>query len=318
MVRQATTDLRQSAVSTVGEGRLFALLVALPCIFGLLGPANARPARIAIVVVSDGAPFTIIRGTELMSGGNGVALYSGDMLESGSDSLVVAELSDEATIAFGPSTQAYLQERTDGPTIVLLRGWIKTDVLGTDHSKPCQVLASRLGAATSAGVFVVHAGAHEDEVFNEFGEATLMLINGGGLRAERESKANQFMVRTERGAVSAQSRPSEPFLQAMPVTFRDALPEARSKSPTFKTAEAAPLRAVSYDDVASWLAMPRQWRGGFTARFRGRLNDPAFREALSAHVAQHPEWAEILDATSDTNGTDHANVSDIQRNNRPN
>jgi hypothetical protein len=318
MARQATTDLRQSAVSTVGGGPLFAFLVALPCLIGPLGPAYARPARAAIVVVSDGPPFTIIRGTELMSGGNGVALYSGDMLEIGSDSLIVAELSDEATIAFGPSTRAYLQERTDGPTIVLLRGWIKMGVLGADHPKPCQVLANRLGAATRAGVFVVHAGAHEDEVFDEYGEATLMLINGGGVRVEGEIKANQFMVRTERGAVSAQSRPSEPFLQAMPITFRDSLPEAQSKSPTFKTAEAAPLRAVTYDDVADWLAMPRQWRGGFTTRFRGRLNDPAFREALSAHVAQHPEWAEILDATSDTNGTDHANTSDIQRNNRPN
>ena len=54
------------------------------------------------------------------------------------------------------------------------------------------------------------------------------------------------------------------------------------------------LRAVNYSDIESWLTIPRQWRGSFVGRFRGRLKDPAFFAAMDAHQALLPEWKPIL------------------------
>jgi hypothetical protein len=51
---------------------------------------------------------------------------------------------------------------------------------------------------------------------------------------------------------------------------------------------------VSYGDVQQWLAIPRDWRAGFIPRFRARINDPIFFAAMDAHMAQHPEWQEVL------------------------
>jgi hypothetical protein len=80
-------------------------------------------------------------------------------------------------------------------------------------------------------------------------------------------------------------------VKKLPVAFRDPLP-AFAKLP-----EPLPpqrLRAVTYGDVQNWLTMPREWRGGFIARFRGRLKDPAFFAAMDAHQALFPEWGPIL------------------------
>jgi hypothetical protein len=79
----------------------------------------------------------------------------------------------------------------------------------------------------------------------------------------------------------------------MPIPFRDPLPE-RASSRLKNRVDPVLVRVVSYGDVQQWLAIPRDWRAGFIPRFRSRIKDPIFFAAMDAHMAQHPEWQEVL------------------------
>jgi hypothetical protein len=91
--------------------------------------------------------------------------------------------------------------------------------------------------------------------------------------------------------VVSQASPSAEFVAKLPTAFRDPLPAyARLPDPIPPRV----VRAVDYSDIESWLTIPREWRGSFVGRFRGRLKDPAFFAAMDAHPALLPEWKRIL------------------------
>jgi hypothetical protein len=150
-----------------------------------------------------------------------------------------------------------------------------------------------LGVQSQHAVVLIRAEDGFDAIFDEQGSARLLLRDDAATRADTLTQQNQFFVRKDREAVATQQRPSADFVAGMPVAFRDSLPE-QAANPSQKPAEAKRVRDVIYADVQSWLTIPRDWRTGFVARFRGRLKDPVFFAAMDAHLTQFPEWVPIL------------------------
>jgi hypothetical protein len=250
--------------------------------------AASRPSATefsGLVSYADGDPFTIVRRDNLLTGSKGVTLLAGDMVETGPGAFLAIEVKGGNLVGLGPSTDVYFLQR-DVPTLLVLKGWVKVDA----KSEAMRVVGTRLGIQGHQAVMLLHAGERFDAVFDEQGVATLLLREDAATRVGNETAAHQFFRREDRGGVVLQPRPSAEFVEQMPIPFMDSLPENVS------TTKIAPqqVRAVSYSDIQTWLTMPRDWRGGFIDRFRGRLKDLAFFAAMDAHLALHPEWTTVL------------------------
>jgi hypothetical protein len=246
-----------------------------------------------VVSIADGGPFTIIRQSAIRVGSKGVTLLAGDIIETGPGAFLAIGLTGGSLLGIGPSSQVYILQRADIPTLIVLRGWVKADVRGSAKVEAIRVIGTRLGIQGQHAVVLIHADDGLDAIFDEQGSATLLLRDDAATRTDRLTQPNQFFVREDRGAVVIQQRLSADFVARMPIAFRDPLPE-QAAAPLQKPAEAQRVRDVTYADIQSWLAMPRDWRSGFIARFRGRLKDPAFFAAMDAHLTQLPEWVPIL------------------------
>jgi hypothetical protein len=269
-----------------------AIALALALMLPWLSMAAGTPA-LGLVSLADGEPFTLIRGYRLLTASTGVTLLTGDIIETRPGNLLVVELAGGAVAAIGPSSQVYLLDRSEVPTLVLLRGWVKLDTLAAGNPVLHRVLGVRLGAASQAGTFLVHAGDAADEIYHESGSMDLIVRTGAGSGPSRASQPNEFFVRSGLGALATRPGPDATFIAAMPVAFRDPLPHGLSRRFEGKGAEPKLIGAVGYDDVSAWLAMPRDLRRGFVERFEPRLKDPAFVAALDAHMGNHPEWEPV-------------------------
>jgi hypothetical protein len=281
------TDLQRRVLAGRQTASLFVLVMSMVVLQG-------RAAQTSVVAIADGPPFSIIRGDKLLDATKGVDLLAGDFVETQPGNFVVLELPGPAVVALGPSTRLYLLERSDVPTFIVLRGWLKFDANVTGEGGIHRIVGLQLGAIARQGVFVMHVADHRDEVFHEAGVITLLLREDAAVRSDRESKVMQFFVREDRNPVVAVPRPAAAFVAAMPVPFRDRLPVGLANDSIVKVTEPRLIRAVSYADIADWLTIPRDWRVGFVRRFRGRLKDPAFFSAMNARLSLHPEWTPIL------------------------
>jgi hypothetical protein len=285
-----------------------------------LPDARARGADLnGLVSIAEGESFTIIRGDELRRGVQGIALVAGDLVETGPDAFLVVELQGgspedpwASLIGIGPSSGVYFLPRASVATLVVLKGWLKIDIRSAGKPRAVSVLGPRLGVQSQQAVVLLHTDEHSDALFDEQGSGTLLLRDAAATHTDKETRPNQFFVREGRAAVVLQSHPTTDFLAKMPVAFRDTLPE-NSLAGVKRPLEPVPagdslagrsvgrplgqpqrIRKVSYLDIQPWLTLPRDWRTGFIARFRGRLQDPAFFAAMDAHLALHPEWLPIL------------------------
>jgi hypothetical protein len=277
---------------------------------GLLWAAAASAASAAtpvptsaVVSVAEGPPFVLIRGAVVYMASRGAELRPGDLIESKPGGLLILEFGSgaaaSAIVAIGPSTRAYWMDHRKIATLAVLGGWIKVDTLSSVQGGEFRIDGPRLGATSSAGIYVVHVGEEADEVFHERGTMTRWAQQPGGgaanaaNAASTSSKPSEFASRTDTGAIQTRLGPGAAFGSAMPSAFRDPLPAGMSAKLHGKT-EPQILRDAAYEDVADWLAAPREWRRGFIERFRPRLKDPAFFQALDAHMSAHPEWNRIL------------------------
>jgi hypothetical protein len=272
--------------------RQSAPLLALLLLAGY-GSRAAGAGQSLVVSIADGPPFSIIRGDKLFDATKGVRIQTGDFIATQPGNFIIANFPGGTVVAFGPSTRVYLLERSDVPTFVVLRGWVKLDAHGSGEGTLHRAIGLQLGGAARQGVFVLHAAERRDEIFEESGVMTLLFRDDTGTRTNRESKTEQFFAREE-GNLTVAPRPAAPFVAEMPVPFRDPLPDASVNGLKIKVAELKVIRDVSYADIADWLTIPREWRSGFIRRFRGRTRDPAFFAAMDARLSLHPEWTVIL------------------------
>jgi hypothetical protein len=246
-----------------------------------------QPHFSGVVSFADGGGFSIVRRDTLLAGSRGVALLPGDIVETGPGAFVVVQDPDGDLIGIGPSTGVYFVEREEVTTLFVLRGWVKVDV----KSGPIRLTGTRLGIQGRQAVMLLRADEHSNAVFDEQGSTTLLPASDEARPVGKETGANRFFMRGEQLEVVSKASPSAEFVANMPAPFRDPLP-TYAKLPEPLTAHA--VRPVSYSDIESWLTIPREWRGSFIGRFRGRLKDPAFYAAMDAHQALFPEWKRIL------------------------
>jgi hypothetical protein len=253
----------------------------------LIGGKPVQPEFNGLVSFADGGAFSIVRRDTLLAGSKGVPLLAGDIVETGANAFVVIQEPGGDLVGIGPSTGVYFVERQEVITLFVLRGWVKLDV----KSGPIRLTGTRLGIQGRQAVMLLHADERSNEVFDEQGSTTLLPADHDARPVGKETGPGRFFLRGEQLDMLSQASPSAEFVAKMPAPFRDPLPE-HAKLP-----EPVPprvVRAVSYSDIESWLTIPREWRGSFVGRFRGRLKDPAFFAAMDAHQALLPEWKRIL------------------------
>jgi len=249
-------------------------------------PLSAQ--EVGTVTLLRDSPLHVIHGVSVLQGVEGMRLHTGDILETGPSPTAQAQLefTGGAIVEIGPSSQLLVSSASAASgEMVLLSGWIKGETTAGvyRYSGP---LAT---ATTNGGNVLLHATPDAVDIFVERGTASV----SGGSAPIASAPGKIFFTRKGGKPIVAAERPSGDFVGAMPISFRDLLPPrlpafAGKKPPTPKTDH-----EVTYADVERWLTLPAS-RKAFAARFRSRIQDPAFRQAIEAHQNALPDWAPIL------------------------
>jgi hypothetical protein len=257
-------------------------------VLSLLVPLGAHSQETGTLTLLKDTPLRVIRGVSMLQGVEGMRLRKGDILETGPAPTAQAQLefNGGAIVELGPSTQVLLLSQTaTSAETAMLAGWLKGETTaGTAR------YSSPLVAATTKGAnLLLRITADNAEVFVEKGAASVGIGNAAGTPSSTEKI---FFTRKAGKPIVPAGRPSGEFIGAMPVSFRDELPSrlarfAGAKPPVPKTDH-----DVSYAEVERWLTSG--WGRGLVARFKPRIQDSAFRQAIEAHLSVLPEWEPVL------------------------
>jgi hypothetical protein len=245
--------------------------------------------------------LVIIRGTTVLQAAEGTLLREGDIIESSDKGFAQLEFLGGAIVALGPSSRMYITRHglggksgsdVSGAELVLLGGWLKGQ--SDSHAGPYRYESPLLAATTGNATVVFHTNESECDVFVESGSAAIGEVSpDGNVGKPTAGNAGQFFSRLKGKGLVSSPHLGASFVQAMPRSFRDALP-SRLAHFTGKPVEPKAQHQVSYAEIQPWLTMPSAWRKGFVNRFESRLKDPEFRKQLENHVAEYPEWLPIL------------------------
>jgi hypothetical protein len=256
----------------------------------LLVSLHAHAQEVGTLTLLNDTTLGVIRGYSVLKGVEGMRLRQGDILVTGPAASAQAQLefTGGAIIELGPSTQLLVFSHSPSAAeLVLLTGWLKGETTAGAYR-----YASPLITATSkGGNILLHAQADAAEVFVEKGTA---LISMAGLPPVASSADKLFFARKAGKPLPVAGRPSQEFVAAMPVSFRDFLPSRLSKFSGKKPPEPKSDHDVSYAEIERWLMISPQWRRGFVERFKPRLQDSAFRQAIDSHLMALPEWEPVL------------------------
>lgn len=275
-------------------------LLGVALILSWLLPLPAASQDVGSVTFLEGS-LRIIRRTAVLQVSEGTRLRQGDIIETSDKGFAQLEFAGGAIVALGPSSRGYvLREAMGGKTgtnatgaeLVLLSGWLKGQ--SDAHAGSYRYESPLLAATTGNGVVVVHSNENGCDIFVEAGTATIGEVSpNGNVGKPIPGTTGQFFSRRPGKSITNSSRPSAAFIEAMPPSFRDALP-SRLAHFTVKPPEPKVQHQVSYVEIQAWLTMPSAWRRGLANRFEPRLRDPEFRKQLEAHLGESPEWVPIL------------------------
>lgn len=248
-------------------------------------------------------PLRVIRGAALLQGVEGMRLRQGDILESSDAGFAQLEFSGGAIVALGASSKLFLfshpTDKGGGKAtaeLILRSGWLKAE---TSSGRTYRYVSPLLAATTKDGAVILHVSADTAEIFVESGSAGVSEVNAeGNLGAATTAKSGLFFSRRAGKAFTSKPRPDSSFIDSMPVPFRDTLPSRMSRF-TGKSPEPKRDHEVSYSDVERWLNIAPAWRKDFVERFRPRLKDPAFRQAIEDHLGSLPDWGPVLNPEKD-------------------
>jgi hypothetical protein len=262
----------------------FILLAAL----ALLAMPFLRSQEAGTLTLLKDTQLRVIRGFSVTRGVEGMQLRQGDILETGAEGTAQAqlELSGGAIVELGPSSQAYIYSQSPAAAeIVLLTGWLK----GETTSGSYRYSSPLVSASTKGGNVLLHVTGDSADVFVERGAASIGI---GGSTPMPSSADKLFFTRRAGKPIAAAGRPSQDFVSAMPVCFRDVSPPRISHFASAKPPTPRSDHEVSYGEIDRWLSSG--WGKGLVGRFKPRLQDIAFRQAIEAHLAALPEWEPIL------------------------
>ena len=239
----------------------------------------------------------VIDGVRCLAAVPGLRLSAQTLVETGPQlRLLRVEWPDGSVADFGPDTHAMLspvgfgQREQRAPAFYLLRGWVKHSAMGSATGGGHISLG--VDVQSFKGAVVSFAGPVESWVFLESGSARIVERYGRN-SALQALKSGEVYLRAglDKGSVAPQ--PSSAQLQRVPRGFRDTLP---TRSAAFKDQAVAgkPLPLPTYAEMRGWLTAEPALRKSFPLRFAARTREPAFREAMLARIAEHPEWASVL------------------------
>lgn len=281
-------------------------LLGIALILSWALPISAAVQDVGAVTFLEGS-LRIIRGTTALQAAEGMRLRQGDIIESSDEGFTQLEFVGGAIVALGPLSRMFVfRDGVEGKSgsnateaeLVLLSGWLKGQ--SGPHAGSYRYESPMLAATTGNGIVVFHSNESGCEVFVESGSAAIGEVSPDGIVGQPTAgNAGQFFSRRRGKTLVNSSRPSAPFVEAMPRSFRDALP-SRLAHFGGKPVEPKAQHQVSYVEIQSWLTMPSAWRRGFVDRFKPRLKDPEFRKQLEIRVAEYPEWGPILHPEKDS------------------
>jgi len=266
--------------------------------FCLLAVSSAAHGRVATITILDGEA-TVLHAANQFLAVEGAALEAEDIVETtATTSLVRLELANGALVDVGPASRVMIRPvwpgAGDAVVAYVLEGWVKLtqarpaasgktilacawlDVTGLDRDLVLQVKGSEAGLFAESGL--VHA-----LVRGQAGQASAVKVERG-----------TFVARRADGSVATSARPAGAFLQSVPRAFMDTLPvRAALFSGKDIPLKSAPGR-LSYAETEAWLHAEPRVRNRFLLRWRPLLQDEAYRRALTAQLALHPEWRPVL------------------------
>jgi len=250
------------------------------------------------ITILEGDAF-IYRGAARLYANEGVRLESGDIVETAAAGFMQVELTDLSVVQLGPATRAMVNtsaaRQKPERWLFVMNGWCK--VTG---SKSAAADGSGLELRTrlftmpaNAGVVVFSGTPTETTLFVERGEVKLAEDQAGGGPIGVSLKSGDYYRRKAgaRGTVNTGS--TEAFVAGMPRVFRDSLPLRLDR---YRNQAVQPKEApdFAYADVEPWLNAEPWLRRPLVQRWRVKARNPAFRAALVAGLASHPEWDPIL------------------------
>ena len=275
-------------------------LLGIVLVLSWLLPIPATVQYAGTVTFLEGS-LLIIRGTTALQAAEGTRLKQGDIIESSDKGFAQLEFIGGAIVALGPASRMYVFRHgmggksggdATGAELVLLSGWLKGQ--SDTHAGSYRYESPLLAATSGNGTVVFHTNESGCDVFVESGSAAIGEVGPDGNAGKPTAgTAGQFFSRRQSKSLVNSSRPSAAFVEAMPRSFRDALP-SRLAHFAGKPVEPKAPHQVSYAEIQPWLTMPPAWRRGFVDRFKPRLKDPEFRKQLEIHAAEYPEWVPIL------------------------
>jgi hypothetical protein len=257
-------------------------------IVALLVSLNAHAQEVGTVTLLKDSPLRVIRGVSVLQGVEGIRLRQGDILETGPAATAQAqlELSGGAIVELGPSSQLFLYSQSGAAAeVVLLAGWLK----GETTSGSFKYSSPLAAATTKGGNVLLHATAGDAEIFVERGAASVIIASSAPVASSADKV---FFTRRAGKPIIAAGRPSQDFISAMPVCFRDVLPSRLSRFAGAKPPVPKSDHDVSYAEIERWLTS--SWGRGLVMRFKPRLQDSAFRQAIEGHLATLPEWEPVV------------------------
>lgn len=267
-------------------------------------PANDEP--LAILTIVDG-PAQMLRDDKRLRAEEGLRLLSQDIVETAADARVTRiEFLDGLAFNLGPSTRVLVDpqfygERGRFARLYLLSGWIKLKAGAVppadakEKAKPIPLLASpAIDVIDATGSLVVKVDDSALGLFVESGNVTIHeRRDAKPVGAHRAVNSGQFLSRSQQGKSAVAGRPAPDFIDEMPRSFLDTLPD---RAEIFKNRKPTPkeIGAITYDDAGDWLAVEWTLRRPAMKRWRPLTRDPEFRKGLVANMSAHPEWDRLL------------------------
>jgi hypothetical protein len=263
-------------------------------------PSLAWAATAAGVLTIVDGDATVIREATKFPATEGLRLQSDDIVHLADDGRFVRiEFAGGAVLDLGPKTQVLVRADDAGPVvaaqprIVALQGWLKLTAAKSAAAPTLTLGSPRLIVSDVTGVTLLRLGPNGSFAFAESGTVKLTERRDGRQQPPRALKEGQSFLQRAGEPAGVSERPAPELVQAMPRAFADTLPLRTAR---FERVIVSPKPAgeIAYDDVRDWLHADASLSVDFVARWKALARQGAFRQALVANLAAHPQWDRVL------------------------
>jgi hypothetical protein len=283
------------------RARLPRFLVTLAVLLIASSPHAAQAQGALLVGILEGKA-TLVRQTTRFEVTEGAALKNEDILETAPSSFLQIETPEGHRIGLGASSRLLLaptlsRRAAAAPRVYLLQGWAKFTPAAATTPRPAGFtgLTPSFEVNVGSGAVILSSDPKEFAAFVESGalKLTARSTTTSGVRPPLALSAGEFVVDRSGEKAVVSGRPAPGFLDQMPRSFRDPLP-ARAERFRGQQIAMKTLGEVSYEDIAPWLSAETGLRTPMLPRWRARLKDKTFRNAVITRMSVHPEWDPLV------------------------